>query len=95
MSTIYDLITVGIFAGLAILFLQRSATPSDPPDHMYQSAPPAFGCAAANWLGTNQQELLALQVVFAVLIYSSLVLKPFRRNPGPLAKFHYRRGSAG
>ena len=81
MSTIYDLITVGIFAGLAILFLQRSATPSDPPDHMYQYAPPALGCAAANWLGNNQQDVIALLVVLAVLIYSWLVLKPFRRNP--------------
>jgi hypothetical protein len=75
-KTIYDLVTVAIFAGLVILFLQRSTAP-EPQDHMYQYLPPALGCMLANWLGNNGQAPLAIAVIVGVLGYIVWVLKPF------------------
>jgi len=75
-KTIYDFVTVGLFAGLVILFLQRSTAP-EPQDHMYQYAPPAIGCALANWLGNQEQHVLAIGVILAVVAYVVVVLKPF------------------
>jgi len=76
-STIYDLVTVVIFAGLAILFLQRSMGPESPNDRIYHYAPPAVGCALANWLGNEHQDVAAIAAILAVVGYILYVLKPF------------------
>ncbi len=75
MKTIYDLITMVIFAGLVVLFLQRS-TAAEPRDHMYQYAPPAIGCAVANYLGNQGQHIAAVMIILAVVGYVMYVLKP-------------------
>jgi hypothetical protein len=75
-STIYDFVTVALFAGLVILFLQRSTAP-EPQDHMYQYAPPAVGIAFANWLGNHGQDAFAIGVILASIVYVIYVLKPF------------------
>ena len=80
MKTIYDFVTVGLFAGLVILFLQRSTAP-EPQDHMYQYLPPAVGCALANWLGNQGQDALAVVTMLAVVGYVVVVLKPFNLKP--------------
>jgi hypothetical protein len=74
-KTIYDLITMVIFAGLVVLFLQRS-TAAEPRDHMYQYAPPAIGCAVANYLGNQGQHIAAVMIILAVVGYVMYVLKP-------------------
>lgn len=84
MSTIYDLITMVIFAGLVVLFLQRS-TASEPRDHMYQYAPPAIGCAIANYVGNPEPkglglDWLAAAIILAVVGYILYVLKPFNQT---------------
>ncbi len=76
MSTIYDFVTVGLFAGLVILFLQRSTAP-EPQDHMYQYLPPAVGCAFANWLGNHEQHAFAIATIVVTIGYVIYVLKPF------------------
>ena len=76
MSTIYDLVTIVLFAGLAILFLQRSVGRPSEKDRIYHNAPPAIGCAAANWLGNQHQDLAAITVIVASIAYSIVVLKP-------------------
>jgi hypothetical protein len=81
LSTIYDLITVALFAGLVILFLQRSTEPETPKDRIIYYLPPAVGCAAANWLGNNHQDAWAIAALIGVIIYSFLVLKPFQKTP--------------
>ena len=78
MSSIYDAVTIGIFAGLAILFLQRSSA-AEPRDRIYHYLPPALGCALANWLGNQHQDLLAIVIIVAVVLYSLFVLKPFKQ----------------
>jgi hypothetical protein len=79
-NTIYDVMTLVLFAGLAILFLQRSTEPETPKDRIYHYAPPAVGCAIANWLGNHSQDIAALVVIAVVLGYSLFVLKPFGRK---------------
>jgi hypothetical protein len=78
-KTIYDLVTMVIFAGLVVLFLQRS-TAAEPRDHMYQYAPPAIGCAVANYLGNHGQDWVAVGIIVAVVGYILYVLKPFNQT---------------
>jgi hypothetical protein len=85
-KTIYDLLTMAIFAGLVVLFLQRSTAP-EPRDHMYQYAPPAIGCAVANYVGNQAVAksdtmlgVIAVVIMLAVVGYILYVLKPFNQN---------------
>lgn len=91
MQTIYDWLTVAIFAGLIVLFLQRSAGEHTPNDSLWQYLAAAIGCAVANYignddgghiaaaLGNNDGHLLAVALVVGVLAYVWHVLKPFGR----------------
>ena len=61
MNTIYDLLTMALFAGLVVLFLQRSASEDTSDDHLYRYLPPAVGLAAANWCGNHEQDFFAIR----------------------------------
>jgi hypothetical protein len=78
METPYDWISVAIFAGLIVLFLQRSAS-EKPRDKMISYAPPAVGCAVANYLGNHGQPIIFGLVVVAIAVYIWFVLKPLDR----------------
>jgi hypothetical protein len=80
-STIYDVVTLALFAGLAILFLQRSVGPASPHDRIYHYIPPAIGCAVANWLGNQQLHIGAIATIVLSVAYVVLVLKPFQQRP--------------
>ena len=87
MQTIFDVATVALFACLVVLFLQRSVAP-EPRDHMYQYAPPAIGCAVANYFGNQGVKLdnqglvvMAWVLIACVIAYVFYVLKPFSRAP--------------
>ena len=80
MDTVYDWITMIIFAGLVILFLQRSVGPAHPTDKIYHYLPPALGCAAANYLGNHGQRWAAIALTIAVVGYILFVIKPFDRS---------------
>jgi len=81
-STIYDLVTMVLFAGLAVLFLQRS-TAQEPQDHMWQYAPPAIGLAVANQVGNHAPDYAALAwvMIAGAVVYVWYVLKPFKQAP--------------
>ena len=81
MKTIYDLLTVALFAGLVILFLQRSTEPDNPKDKIIHYLPAGAGCALANWLGNEHMDIAAVATLVAVVAYSYFVLKPFQKNP--------------
>lgn len=51
MQTVYDWATMIVFAGLIVLFLQRSQ--GEPRDHLWQYLVAAIGCAATNYLGNE------------------------------------------
>jgi hypothetical protein len=74
-QTVYDWLTIAIFAGLITLFLQRSSA-DEPKDKLYQYFPPAIGCAVANYLGNHDQDVIAILVIVAVAVYVWYVLKP-------------------
>ena len=77
MVTIFDWVTMAIFGGLVVLFLQRSAAPGEKQDKIYHYAPPAVGCALANYLGNHGQGTVALAIVLAILAYIIFFMKPF------------------
>ena len=77
METIYDWLSVAVFGVLVVLFLHRSAQDREPTDTIYHYAPPAIGCAVANYLGNHDQGPLSIVLLVAVLIYIVMVLKPF------------------
>lgn len=78
METAYDWITIAIFAGLIVLFLQRS-TAEVQVDRVIDYLPPALLCALANYLGNNGYHVPAILMILAVPIYVWMVLKPLAR----------------
>jgi ABC-type Na+ efflux pump permease subunit len=82
MSTFYDWLTLALFAGLIVLFLQRSSM-DNPPDKLIQYLPPALGCALANQVGNHAVEGgglvyhgLSVLILAASIGYVMAVLKP-------------------
>jgi hypothetical protein len=82
METAYDWLSLALFAGIIVLFLQRSSMES-PPDRMIDYLPPVLGCALANQAGNygikNENFLLhgiAVVMLAGVVVYVLLVLKP-------------------
>lgn len=81
METVYDWVTVAVFAGLAILFLQRSSE-DEPRDKMLHYLPPALGCAVSNYLGNEGFTIPAVALLVGVMAYINFVLKPFEKADG-------------
>lgn len=82
METVYDWVTVGIFAGLIVLFLQRSVGPRQ--DHMWPYFVAAVACAVINQVGNKAVEdadamfhLLAIAGITAILAFIHYFLRPF------------------
>ena len=75
-NTIYDWSSLAIFAGLAVIFLQRSVEP-EASDRLIDYLPPAIGCAAANWAGNHDHPVIAVLILGAVVAHIVLILKPF------------------
>jgi hypothetical protein len=76
-ETIFDWVTVAIFAALVVLFLQRSMATGPAQDTVWHYLPAALGCAVANYLGNHGQEALAVAMIGAVILYTIFILKPF------------------
>jgi len=79
LETVYDWVTVAIFAGLVVLFLQRS-TQDEPQDKLYQYLLPSAGCALANYFGNAQLEYVAIPLIVGILAYIHYILKPFAQE---------------
>lgn len=82
METVYDWVTVIIFAGLIVLFLQRSVGPER--DHLWQYLAAAIALAVLNQVGNAAIEqanilyhVVAAGGILAVLAFIQIVLKPF------------------
>jgi hypothetical protein len=83
MSTVYDYLTMAVFAGLIVLYLQRSVGDGPYRDSMWQYLVPSVGCATANYLGNEGYGLAGVLVFVATLGFIYYVLKPFERTPKP------------
>jgi hypothetical protein len=79
MQTVYDWITLSIFAGLVVLFLQRS-THEEPTDSLWSYLGAGVGCAVANYFGNEGNHIVAIGVIAATLAYIFMVLKPFSKG---------------
>jgi hypothetical protein len=75
METIYDWLSVAVFAGLALLYLQRSME-DEPVDTVWHYLPPAIACALSNWLGNEGYVIPAVLVLAASVGYIIYVLRP-------------------
>lgn len=83
METIYDWVTVAIFAALVVLFLQRSAGDRPPGDSMLNYLLASGGCAVANYFGNKAvagggvaYHLLAIGIIIGTLAFVHVVLRP-------------------
>jgi hypothetical protein len=81
METVYDWVTLAIFAGLVVLFLQRSSQ-EDPEDSLWSYLGAGVGCAVANYFGNEGVHLVAVAIILATIAYVWIVLKPFRFGKG-------------
>lgn len=80
MQTVFDWLTVLIFAGLAVLFLQRSVGPRPAHDRVLTYLPPAIGCASANYLGNHDWIVPSAALMTATIAYIWLILKPLQSS---------------
>lgn len=74
METVWDWLTIFIFAGLVTLMLQRSSE-DNPRDKLWQYLPAALACAVANYLGNKGIAWAAIIILVGMAIYVFLVLK--------------------
>lgn len=81
MKTVYDIVSIIIFAAIAILYLHRSAAAQSDPTPLWRYALAAGGCALADYLGNHDQVFASVVVFIAVVAFSLLMLQPFRRDP--------------
>ncbi len=82
METVYDWVTVAIFAGLIVLFLQRSTGPVR--DQMWPYLAASVACAVVNQVGNHAVETgaalwhaMAVAGLVGILAFIYYVLKPF------------------
>ena len=79
METVFDWVSLAIFAGLIVLFLQRStsdASERDVPLYYYLGA--GAGCAVADYLGNHGKDLIAILAIAATIAFILIFLKPFK-----------------
>ncbi len=76
METIFDWVSVAIFSGLIVLFLQRSSE-AEPRDSLWQYLAASVGCAVANYLGNEGYEIWAALTLVFVLAFVWIVLRPY------------------
>ncbi len=81
MSTVYDWTTMIVFAGLVVLFLQRSQ--GEARDQLWHYLVAAVGCAGTNYLGNQAFEpgngglhVAAIALGGATLAFIFVVLRP-------------------
>lgn len=79
METVYDWVSLGIFAGLVVLFLERSMKPEiEENDSLLLYLAAGVGCAVANYFGNEGQDLIAIGLLVATVAFIFYFLRPFR-----------------
>lgn len=79
METVFDWVSLAIFAGLIVLFLQRSTSDqSDKDVPLYYYLGAGVGCAVGDYLGNHGEELIAILALAATIAFILIYLKPFK-----------------
>lgn len=84
MDTIYDWVTLAIFAGLIVLFLQRSTGEQREKDASllyYLGA--GVGLAVANYFGNQGEDVIAILLLVATIALIIFFLRPFKLSRRP------------
>ena len=77
MKTIYDFVSIGIFAALVVVFLHRSTLDEKDQTPIWMYGLAAAGCAFAN----QQRPVLATALLIAVTVLVVQIVRPFGRGP--------------
>lgn len=76
MESVYDWVTIAMFAGLIVLYLQRSQG-DERHDPLWHYLAAGAGCAAADVAGNRGQPIIAVALILLTIGYIFFVLKPF------------------
>lgn len=76
MKTPYDFITILLFSGLVVLFLQRSVSTPRKGDSLWQYMAASVGLAVVNYLGNERLHLYAILLLAGVLAFIGFILRP-------------------
>jgi len=83
LETVYDWVSLAMFAGLIVLFLQRSTSDRAEKDvSLLYYLGAGVGCAIADYLGNHGQDLLAVLLLAATAAFIFFFLKPFKLSSG-------------
>lgn len=84
MDSVYDWVTLAVFAGLIVLFLQRATSErADEDVSLFYYLGAGVGCAVANYLGNHGQAVFAWLLLAATVAFIIYFLKPFQRPKRP------------
>jgi asparagine N-glycosylation enzyme membrane subunit Stt3 len=84
MSSIYDWVSLAIFAGLIVLFLQRSTGEQAEQDvSLIYYLGAGVACAVANYAGNHGQDVIAIVLLVATVAFVTLYMKPFKIKRRP------------
>ncbi len=79
MESIFDWVSLAIFAGLVVLFLQRSTGESADNDvSLIYYLGAGAACAAADYAGNHGQDILAVALLVATVAFIIYFLQPFK-----------------
>ena len=83
METVYDWVTVAIFAGLVVLFMQRSTSDEveRENDSLWLYLGAGLGCAVSNYIGNKGMHFIAVPLILATLAFIRYFLRPFSSWP--------------
>ena len=79
MQSVYDWVSLAIFAGLIVLFLQRSTSEHAETDvSLFYYLAAGVGCAMANYFGNRGQDIIAILLLVATVGFIIYFLKPIK-----------------
>jgi hypothetical protein len=77
LETAYDWVTLGMFAGIIVLFLQRSVHPV-PNDEKWRYFVPSVSVAVLNQVGNQGHHFLAILGIIGTAAMIQYLLRPFK-----------------
>lgn len=77
MSTVYDFMTMGLFAALAVIFLHRSTRPEPDTHPIWMYGLAGVACATANFCGNHGYAFIAVVLMALVTGFLLWVLGLF------------------